>query len=42
MQLQGIERLLEMYQSFHGSPESSTLAGWVFKAIVHRLLSGGW
>ena len=41
MRLQNIERLWEMYQSFHRNPQSSTLAGWVFEAIVHRLLSGG-
>ena len=42
MQLQEVERLREMYQLFHRIPESSTLAGWVFEVIVHRLFSGGW
>ena len=42
MRLQEIKDLREMYQFFHRSPESSVLAGWIFEAIVHRLLSGGW
>ena len=30
------------YAFLHKFPEGSTLAGWVFEAIVHRVLSGGW
>ena len=42
MQLLQFEQLHEMFGLFHRIPASSTLAGWVFEAIVHRLFSGGW
>ena len=42
MQLLQFEHLQEMFGLFHKIPASSTLAGWVFEAIVHRLFSGGW
>jgi len=31
----------ETYDLFRKAPESSNLAGWVFEAIVHRMLSDG-
>jgi hypothetical protein len=31
-----------MYEFFHINPRSTTLAGWVFEAIVHRLFSDSW
>jgi hypothetical protein len=34
--------LREMYDTFDSAPHSSPLAGWVFKAIAHRVLSRGW
>ena len=36
------ERIREMYWFFHGHQQSSTLAGWFFEEIVHRLFSSGW
>jgi hypothetical protein len=33
--------LREMYRIFHGVPASSTLAGWIFEAIVYRMFSCG-
>lgn len=35
------KHLRETYDLFRRFLESSTLAGWVFKAIIHRMLSGG-
>ena len=35
--------LRDMYHLLHKIPEGSTsMAGWIFKARVHRMLSGGW
>jgi hypothetical protein len=42
MRLQEDARLWRMYNFFYSIPASSTLAGWCFKAIVHRLFSDGW
>lgn len=35
-------RLQELYNFFHQIPESSILAGRIFEARVHRMLSDGW
>jgi hypothetical protein len=42
LRLQGHGRLREMYNLFHRIPECSSLAGWVFEAIVHRMFVAGW
>ena len=42
MRLQEGEPLWELYGHFRGASDSSTLAGWVFEAIVHRMFSDGW
>ena len=34
--------LREIFDSLHGVPEGSTLAGWWFEAIAHRMFSNGW
>ena len=34
--------LCHTYDSLRRIPEGSTMAGWVFKGIAHRKLSGGW
>lgn len=36
------DQLRELYHDFHISPEASILAGWIFEAIIHRLLIHGW
>ena len=36
------ERIREMYWFFQGHQQSSTLAGWFFEAIIHRLFSSSW
>ena len=35
-------RLRETYHRFCMIPEGSIMAGWVFEAIIHRMLSYGW
>jgi len=42
MRLQEDEPLWELYEYFRGASDSSTLAGWVFEAIVHRMFPDGW
>jgi len=42
MRLQEDEPLWELYGYFRRVSDGSTLAGWVFEAIVHRMFSGGW
>ena len=42
MSLRERERIREIYGFFHGHQQSSTMAGWIFKVIVHRLFSSGW
>jgi hypothetical protein len=42
LRLQGCEPLRDMYNLFRDIPESSALAEWVFKAIVHRMFVAGW
>jgi len=42
MRLQEDEHLRTTYVRFRKIPENSVLAGWIFEAIVHRKLSGGW
>jgi len=42
MNLRESEHIREMYGFFNGHPQSSTLAGWIFEVIVHRLFSSGW
>ena len=32
----------ELFDLFHKIPETSSMAGWIFELIAHRLLSGGW
>ena len=32
----------ELFNLFHKIPETSSMAGWIFELIAHRLLSGGW
>ena len=34
--------LQDMFNFFYRVPVGSDLAGWVFKAILHRMFSGGW
>jgi len=41
MRLEEDKYLRKTYDLFRKIPESSTLAGWVFEAIVHRMLSDG-
>ena len=41
MRLEEVKRLQETYNCIHKLSEGSPLAGWVFKAIVHRMLSDG-
>jgi hypothetical protein len=42
MRLQEDAHLRRMYNLFYSIPGSSTLAGWCFEAIAHRLFSEGW
>ena len=42
MRLEKHERLREAYHYFHRISVGPNLAGWVFKAIIHRMFSGGW
>ena len=41
MRLEDVKHLRETYHLIRKLSEGSPLAGWVFKAIVHRILSGG-
>jgi len=41
MQLESDEHLRKVYVLFHNILEGSVLAGWIFKVIVHRILSDG-
>jgi hypothetical protein len=36
------EELRKLYHEFRVSPMGSNLAGWIFEAIIHRLLIHGW
>jgi len=42
MRLEEDKHLRETYGFLRRSPESSGLAGWMFEAIVHHMLSDGW
>ena len=42
MRLKEDDYLRQTYNYLHGSSKGSTLAGWVFKAIVHRAFARGW
>ena len=42
MQSEEDSHLQDMFNSFYRTPAGSSLAGWIFKAIVHRMFSGGW
>jgi len=42
MRLGEDKHLRETYGLLDNIPESSSLAGWVFEAIVHRMFSEGW
>jgi hypothetical protein len=35
-------RLREMCSNFYRIPDSSSMAGWIFEAFVHRIFSHGW
>ena len=41
MRLKKDERMRQTYDTLHSIPESSLLAGWVFKAVVHRAFTIG-
>jgi hypothetical protein len=42
MQLVEDQHLRHTYRLLHETSEGSNLAGWIFKAIVHCMLSDGW
>lgn len=39
---EGDEQLWKTYDRIHNMSKSSALAGWLFEAIIHRVLSLGW
>ena len=41
MRLKGGQDVQDMYDGVRVIPESSVLAGWIFKAVAHRAFSGG-
>jgi len=42
MWVEEINHLREMYGSLSGFSEGSSLVGWTFETIAHRMLSNGW
>ena len=42
MWVEEIDHLREMYSSLSGFSEGSSLVGWIFETMAHRMLSNGW